>query len=74
MVCTSVVVYNIDDLYADLWSGHLVLVVVGVRMSIQCLASCTDRILQATCIDTSLFLLLCHINIAYKSQTLDIDL
>ena len=48
MVCTSILVYCIDDIDAELWSEHLVLVVVGVRMSAQVLASSTDRILQAT--------------------------
>ena len=69
MVCTSVVVYNIDDLYADLWSGHLVLVIVGVRMSIQLLATSTDRILQAALIFTSLFSLFCHMNISFESYS-----
>ena len=45
--------YNIDDVDAERWSGHLVVVVVGVRMLIQCLASSADRILQATLIITS---------------------
>ena len=40
---------------------------VGVRMSIQCLASSTDRILQATLIFTSLFSLLCHMNISFET-------
>ena len=39
---------------------------VGVRMSIQCLASSTDRILQAFLIFTSLFSLLCHMNISFS--------
>ena len=42
--------YSIDDVDAERWSGHLGLVVVGVRMLIQCLPSYTDRMLQATLI------------------------
>ena len=42
---------------------------VGVRMSIRLLASATDRILQATLIRTSLFSLLCHMNISLETYT-----
>ena len=42
---------------------------VGVRMSIQCLASSTDRILQASLMFTSLFSLLCHINISFETYS-----
>ena len=65
----NVFVYWIDTLDAELWSGHLVLVVVGVRMSAQVFASSTDRILQATLIFTSLFSLFCHMNISFETYS-----
>ena len=40
---------------------------VGVRISIQLSTSSTDRILQATLIITSVFSLLCHMNISFET-------
>ena len=57
------------DLYLELWSGHVVLVVVGVRMSIRVLTSFTDRSLQATLMLTCSLSLLCHINISLESYS-----